>query len=178
MLLKIVTIFTIIHLTILIQTIRQPIFFQFQDKNYTFHFSNSNHYYLQHKTLLKTLLKNTRWFSTFFRNFWKKEKLLFYFSSPFDFRIINPPIKNLCYYYRLSSQTKKTCFISDECSTKNTMKNQKPSLCVRLTFIHVYQKTRSNQIKINVFWKQLLYKVYCYIYQASKGTSKQQSLML
>merc|ERR1712029_878339 len=151
LLLKIVTIFTIIHLTILIQTIRQPIFFSISRQKLFFSFFQFQSLLFTTQNITKNTLKKHPVIFNFFRNFGKKEKLLFYFSSPFDFRIINPPIKNLCYYYRLSSQTKKTCFISDECSTKNTMKNQKPSLCVRLTFIHVYQKTRSNQIKINVF---------------------------
>ena len=57
---------------------------------------------------------------------------------PLDFPIIIPQSnpKILC-YYRLLSQTKKTC---SECSTIYHEKSKKPSLCVRLTFIHVYQK--------------------------------------
>ena len=68
---------------------------------------------------------------------------------PLDFPIIIPQSnpKILC-YYRLLSQTKKTC---SECSTIYHEKSKNLLFVFALHLSMYIKKTRSNQIKINVF---------------------------
>merc|ERR1712029_678772 len=71
--LKIVTIFTIIHLTILIQTIRQPIFFSISRQKLFFSFFQFQSLLFTTQNITKNTLKKH---PVIFNFFWKKRKVI------------------------------------------------------------------------------------------------------